>query len=472
MWSALVLSASIAHVVLIARLAVRARDRNLAFLLFALGLRFLMGAFPDITNPPLAAGVSLIALSSLAVCVVGLVVIEKRLLALRAMLPLYVFLFFVLVSGLANGSVGGTINVMTKFLYLIVIQIALMAALDRLGPARVFGTLLWVFALPLGLQAASIALGLDAAALAPKQNAEIAELVDVQSINFTGPYGHESGFSMILLSMLLCLAFWRTRSGLVFWGMQAICLLGILFANYRTTMLAVLPILLAVMLARYAGALLGRQRPFAVLLAFCVVTGAAAAAIGSSDLASRFSDLTAIELEAFSQRPTMLTDAERDLMSGRIYIWSQYLTAYRDANIAHQLLGFGGESWRGNFRLYAHNTFVSFLYEFGAIGLAAFLFYWGVNISGCLAARDGGTRAVLLAAYLGFTTMNLATMPMWQIEGLIFLGLLNGMLLHSLGRVERRRGPAQASQEREPAPPAAQGAVIFDIGGPGNAGRS
>ncbi|MBK0398731.1 O-antigen ligase family protein [Limibaculum sp. M0105] len=471
MWSAVVASMCLAYLVVLTTAIRRAGDRHLAFVVGALGLRYLLTAFPNLVGTPLPGGVTPIALSSLAVCALGLLVIDKRLLQLRALLPLYLFLAAVLLSGVANGKVGGTVTVLTKFVYLAVIQLSLLHALNQLGPRRVFGSVLLVFTLPLGLQAASIALGRDAQSFAGSVDDAVGEL-DPQEINFIGSYGHESGFSMILLAMMLCLAFWQSRRVVVFWGLVAACILGVLFANYRTTMLGVLPILLAIILVRYSGAFVARQRAFSMTLAFLVATVVGAVVIGSSDLASRFTDLIAIDLGSFSRSPNMLTTADRDLMSGRLYIWSQYLTAFRNADFGNQAIGFGPESWRGVFRLYAHNTFVSFLYEFGYLGMAAFLFYWGTNIAASLAIRDGLARLVVFAAYVGFTIMNLATMPIWQIEGLICLAILNGSLMHFGGRAASgRAGPKATARRQPPSGAGPHATMILDLGGSRDGGR-
>jgi hypothetical protein len=210
----------------------------------------------------------------------------------------------------------------------------------------------------------------------------------------------------------------------------------------------------SVLVTRYAGAVVARQRPFAVTVAVALALPAMLVAIASSDFAERFADIAKIQLDMLALRPNFVTDAERDLLSARLYIWSQYLTAFRDANLAQQLVGFGPESWRGVFRLYAHNTFVSYLYEFGYLGLGAFLLFWISNIVFGLRIREAEPRLLVFAAYAGFTILNLATMPVWQIEGLIFFAILNGTAMHYALRGANATGPAthedKASQNRGP----------------------
>ena len=33
--------------------------------------------------------------------------------------------------------------------------------------------------------------------------------------------------------------------------------------------------------------------------------------------------------------------------SGRIYLWTQYLDVFRNADFVHKMLGFGAEAWDG-----------------------------------------------------------------------------------------------------------------------------
>ena len=93
------------------------------------------------------------------------------------------------------------------------------------------------------------------------------------------------------------------------------------------------------------------------------------------------------------------------------------------------LVGFGPEGWVGRFSLYAHNTFVSYLYELGLFGIAAFL--W-ILISNFLIAlhttRDD--MPILISCHIGFFVLNLATMPFWTLEGAILYALLLGQTWH------------------------------------------
>jgi hypothetical protein len=105
-----------------------------------------------------------------------------------------------------------------------------------------------------------------------------------------------------------------------------------------------------------------------------------------------------------------------------VYLWSQYFNAYLDGNIIQLLFGFGPESWVGRFPLYAHNTFVSHLYELGMFGLAAFV--WLLLVNMLRAIYTGSAKIILVSCHVGFFVLNLATMPIWAIEGDILYAFL------------------------------------------------
>ena len=93
------------------------------------------------------------------------------------------------------------------------------------------------------------------------------------------------------------------------------------------------------------------------------------------------------------------------------------------------LVDFGLEGWVGRFSLYAHNTFVSYLYELGLFGVAAFLWILISNFLGALHASSADTP-ILISCHIGFFVLNLATMPFWTLEGAILYALLLSQTWH------------------------------------------
>jgi hypothetical protein len=100
--------------------------------------------------------------------------------------------------------------------------------------------------------------------------------------------------------------------------------------------------------------------------------------------------------------------------------------------------------WYG---LYAHNTLISYLYEFGFIGTLLLVLVWiGMIVRACSVA-DWTLRGQLVSTHIGFILLNMATMPFWMIEGLIFYGLLCG---YTLAVTVRDRVPSLVAAPASP----------------------
>ena len=91
--------------------------------------------------------------------------------------------------------------------------------------------------------------------------------------------------------------------------------------------------------------------------------------------------------------------------------------------------GFGPDSWENVFTQYAHNTFVSSLYEIGAVGLASIIVLFVSNFTFAFGSVPEH-RLPVVSAHLGFLILNMATMPLWLIEGNILLALTLAYTLH------------------------------------------
>jgi hypothetical protein len=197
----------------------------------------------------------------------------------------------------------------------------------------------------------------------------------------------------------------------------AVAFVAIAIANYRTAIIGILPL---------AGYFLvtGTMRLFHHQLRSVIVITAALALVvgGGTALVSmdRFYQLRTIARgeAALIKPPSEFTAADKRIMSHRPFIWSNYYYTWKDdgGQVQH-VIGFGADSWRGYFKAYAHNSFIGFLFEYGIVGVIALILFIASGLA--MAARTiPGERAKLLTAHLCFILLNLATMPMWQIEGL------------------------------------------------------
>jgi hypothetical protein len=309
-----------------------------------------------------------------------------------------------------NGTWVVAVNTIVKWLYLIVFVLAAYFGMCRFGPDRILNALSVIFAAPIVLQWFSFFLGAR-------------QLNEDGTFSFIAGYHHHQAFSIVLLTFLFITCF-RQSAGLTStYSRLAIVAAGLALANYRTSLLAAALPAAAVALMALMGRVTNHQRRVALVF---LVAVAVFAFVGVARLAEdRFADLgTAVENGAsLIQPPEHFTLADRHLFSGRAYLWSQYIDAYLQGTITERLVGFGPDSWVGRFPLYAHDTFISDLYEIGIFGTAAFIWILAANLS--LAGRiRGDARLVLIACHIGFIILNLATMPIWTLEGDLLYALL------------------------------------------------
>lgn len=414
--------ATLGSLVLVLWDANRSGDRHLAFVILAIWLRYALSAFPDITSQPIAGGMSINALATFLVSCIGALVVAPRSFLIRSLVPLYLVFAVVVVSGLINASANGMIVGCLRLSYLLVLQLALFNAAMRLGMDRVIRSLLLVFCLPLTIQWASIVLGVE-----KLHDVTLESWQDIELIghNYVGTYEHESTMSIMLVTFLVVLMLWRNRS-ILYWICLALALAGLHYSNYRTVTLAGVPVIAAIVSFGFFGLFHARSRLPAFVVLAALAFPLAVWSFADGRLMERFSDIGAVSELDLTQDPYQLTAPERDMLTGRYYIWVEYMAAWRDGNIVRKVIGFGPESWKGTFVMYAHNLYISTLYETGLVGFAVLLFYLASLIYVACSVADVALRLKLLAGYAAFAIMSFATMPMWKIEGLVLLAILNG----------------------------------------------
>lgn len=406
------------------------------FVIAAMWLRYVMPLYHDVTFRPIIGDFSLIALVTTGLFAIGCLIIPPRRWMLKALGPVYVLLAVTTLSGLLNAQFAGLVNTLIKWGFFLVILLGVYEAVRRLGPDKISAFLLWALLPPLVFQAVSFALG-----VAKHSEGD-------GSLSFIGGYNHESAFSIVMITGI-CVAAFATR--LNAWVRNALVvafLLGLYLANYRTAILAVAPIAVAYFTAQSASWFRSRERVIVggVMLGFAAL---GVAAVGFL-MRERFADFaTIVQGAPIFQSPQDFTASERALFSSRLYLWSQYLDAFSHGGLAHQFFGFGPDAWRNTFPLYAHNTFISALYETGVLGAGALLYLWGAMAMATLRVEDNLARMKLMAAHATFILVNMATMGQWMLEGLILYAFVCGMTLVQA----RARIPVDAYEIRpQPAP--------------------
>lgn len=407
----------------------RTRSRAASFVIGAAWLRYVMSAFHTVTYRPLVAGMSANALASMGMFAVGLLCINWRHLALRFMLPFYVLIVLAITSAVANGGITpGLITVITKHGYLIVIILSVFSAMRRMQDGDFMAALLWSFFPSLVFQALSVIFGIG----------KLTE-TDVTATSYIGGYNHEAAFSVILATCLTVACFTTKVNKHVRTGIVLVCIAGIILANYRTTLVAVAPLLIMFFAFSSLRRFPLRDRPFVVSALIVMVT----IFLGGAGLffAERFDDITmaASGDVNFFKPADQYTVEESRLLSGRPRIWSAYIFSWLDGDITEHVIGFGPESWNDIFPLYAHNTLVNYLYEYGLIGVVVLLWVWLSMLAAALRVRHPHA-GVLIGAHVSFIVLNMATMPMWMIEGNILYGIICGYTLYLLSLQQRKLG--------------------------------
>jgi len=398
-------------------------------LLAIVWLRFVMQAFHEVTFTSVA-GVSINAMASIGVCAVGGVILFRQLPQLGKFPILLSLVGVILISGIANGVLMPTVETALKWGYFAIVMLALIDCLRRDGDARILGLLLWSFAPPLIYQLLSFVLGVGKAT------------EDDGSISYVGGYNHESAFSIVLVTCFAVAALVPRLNPIVRVTLLGACLAGIFAANYRTSLIAIAPIAFGYFVFGAARGVGRGQRLVVSIVGLLVMCGAMMGA--NMVMSDRLTDLSTIAdgSGGLIRSPAEFTASERELMSGRLYLWNAYFDEFRSGSDVQLLIGNGADSWVDVFGLYAHNTVVSYLYEFGIAGTVLIIIVWLAMIMRAMRIPDWTLRGQLVCTHMGFVLLNMATMPFWQIEGLILYGLLCG---YTYGA---SRTPAPAEQRR------------------------
>ena len=333
------------------------RESCATFLLLATWFRYSIATFHQYTYPPVVLGLSVIALTSIVVVAVGCFVVGGRNLLLRRLIPIYITILVVLVSAITNQRWIEGVNATFKWLYLIVFALAAHHAMRRRGSEPIFRSLAAIFAGPVVLQWLSVPWELKTAS-------------PDGTTFYIGGYQHQQSLSIILLTFLYITCFSPSLGVLQSYGRLVIVAAGLALANYRTAVLAAAVPASTLAVSKVVERLVPKQRGIVVVF-LAVVTVFVFVGVGTL-ARERFADLgTTLDKGASLIKPAEhFTTEDKRLFSGRIYLWSQYIEAFLDGDIVNILVGFGPDAWVGQFTTYAHNTFISYLYEFGLFGLA------------------------------------------------------------------------------------------------------
>ncbi len=406
------------------------------YVLFALSFRYLMGAHHDFTFDASPIGISWNALGSIAVFLLGILLVRTKHFLLTMLIPFYVVISVVIMSAYVNHSLGSAVDVVVKFGYLIVIAIAVYESISERGEEETMSLLLWAMVTPVLFQYLSIIFGISKGVEGKGAG-----------VSYVGGYNHEAGFSTVLATGFVIACF-ATRLKLWFRGSALLTLLiGLFFANYRTSIVAFAPMVFM----QFNADVISRFSPRVRIIIGFVILGVSTAGLvaGAWVMREKFADMSVV----FSDPGSLIkpqaeyTEDEKQLLSARPYIWAGYIDAWVHGGNKNLVLGFGPNAWVGKFSVYAHNTLVSSLYEYGIVGVIAMITLWGWMFVAAFRVKHG-PKGKLLAAHASFLLLNMATMPHWTIEGNILYAVICGYTFYLL------LGPAPAPMPaRAAAPP-------------------
>ncbi len=443
------LPATVIFAILTLYVIMRTRGRAARFLIFACWFRFTLGSLQGFTYHPAFGDIKWVGLGSLLIVGTSFIALDKRRFFSRPFWPVGIVCLLMVFSALMNGALMSAIEPILRFCIFVIIAVALWQALES-GGSNVLRRLLFVFVQPLTYQLASIALNV------PKSG----ELDG--SVSYIGGYYHEELFSLIAANAFFVAVFAGRLNKFARFGICVLSLISIDLADYRTTMLGVVPLALVAGFIGIPRAVKPNQRTFTRV----VLIVAGLALVGGVVVAERdrFADLGALSQgTGLIRPPETFTWADRRVLSSRPYIWSEYIYAYADAPRLQKWIGYGPDSWVTRMPIYAHNTVISFLYELGIFGVIAILLVWG-NMIRLAFLAEPRWRSLILAGHASFIVLNLATMAHWQVEGNILYGLLCGFTIAKarqavVSKALAQRGPTierSASWPTEPAIPATQ----------------
>lgn len=413
----------------IAYIALRTPNRAARYLIVVFWIRFAMDALHAFTFRDVALGLSWIAISSVASVLVGLLIMDRRRFFHSAFLPVAAICVLMVISATLNDGLPTAIEPILRMTFFAVLTAATWQALDQSGP-RILARLGWTFALPLIFQAGSVILDV------------VKSGESDGSASYIGGFNHEQHFSLILIACFYVIVYARFARPMWKMPLGFATIAGLYLANYRTAMIGVIPLMLASIAVAVPAAFPDRQR--ASVRTIVLTLGVALFLAAAAAEADRFGDLATISENPSEviRPPQEFTADDKRLLSGRAYLWSSYIYAYRGGSAVQHVIGFGPDAWTNYFGLYAHNTLISYLYELGWIGVFAILALWLWMLVLAFRTRRE-VRAMLVTGHVSFILLNMATMPHWQIEGNMLYAILCGYTLFAarqsqVGQASRR----------------------------------
>lgn len=397
----------------------RIRDASARYVILGIWVRLCADALQPLTFRASPLGLSWNALVSVAIVAIGILGLRPRMLLHRAFIPLLLLLPLGMVSGIAAGAFGDALEATIRLVLMLVFALAVQEALEKNGDRLYYGLL--VSFLPLFLfQYVSLATGVVKASESDGSRSVV------------GGFAGEAAFSMaIAAALFVVVAIGKMRFG-VRLGLIALCVMSLLLANYRTTILASAPLLLTGVLVHALRSVPRGQRG-AVLLGTLLGVGLLLA-LAVPQMSARFESGNSGSSigELIGRSPEKFDVEDRKVLTGRVYIWARYLKGWREATGLKKIIGSGADNRPEGVELYAHNSFIAALYENGVLGLGLFVALV-VSFFAIAFRAAPERRPFMLAGQSTLLIMHLATLPFWNVEGIVFAAIVFGASFNAAG---------------------------------------
>lgn len=402
--------------------------------------RLVLASNHELSFPPIVGSFSLISLCTILFFLYFMFILyfsnrsykvyiqRKLLLAIIALMIL---------SGLINGNLSLGIPEIIKWSLLYVLLLVLSKALIYDGLFNVIKSVRLLMMLPILLLLASFLIG------------EVKATENDGSASFVGGYYHEAVFSIVVFTALIVNAFYyrliESNNILKQLVIPTVLVLLLFLVNYRTTMISAV-IFFAFYLMYLFSINKTRLSKFVVpAILFAVLSVSLVSEFNQVDNEnSRFRDIGLVinKVQYLSDYPEYYSFEEKRYFSGRVYAWNRYLYEYADHGLLENVIGLGMNSWKDYFNKYAHNTFVSAIFEIGIIGLLLLLLFFFKELLTTLTYISKPDQYLVFGALISFILLNIGTMPLWQIEGILLLVIIltykdeiENSLVHKTGKV-------------------------------------
>lgn len=377
--------------------------------IFMIWGRFAVTSLGELAVKTTIAGFSLVALSTIILTAIGLLSTPLSLFRSKWVQPFYAIIGIGTLSGVLNGRASELVAYAVTWCFFLVIALLLFRAFEKQGFKVVLSCLIAVFLLPLAGQFLSFILR------APKIGPD-------GSLSYIGAYGHEAVFAIVLLAALFVMSAYPWKKTNMRVAVFLAVISGFFLANYRTSIIAAMPMVFVFLLQFSATRKIMLRRVALIsVLAVLLIPEVAPRIFGD-----RFDEIGALSdnFGYLLKPPEEFTANEKDILSARAYIWSSYLYGSIRADTPQLLVGHGPGSIAPELSVHAHNEFLRILFEFGIVGLLLWLGVFIRQVIHVFRSEDVAGRNLILAGFASVCLGSLGTAFFNRPEGMILIALL------------------------------------------------